>query len=206
MRSTLAAGSLLVLVAVVLAGADYVLKERTITSAEQTNPNEQATSSSSAMVASSAPTIVKKGNSTSKIAGADLGAVFSTLQLIPKETSEKSLIALASAGLAESESNVLLRNNDRAFFFSVITGSSVKKVMAALKQALQEQFSANLTDLRDETITSPTGPPVDLLSFTDPNISKEPLLFLRVRDKLYELHIAENGKELLEPLVRELSK
>lgn len=206
MRSTLSAVGVLLSIGVVLAGGDYFLKERTRNvAAEDTSINEPVVNGSSSS-ASSTPVIIKKGNTTQKKSGANVESVFQQLALVPENTSEKSLIGLSAAGLAEAKTMVLLKNNDRAFLFSMIEGGSVKKILSALKLALQEEFSADLKDLVDETRMSENGPPVDVLSFTDPKISPEPLLFLRVRDRLYELHVAENGQPLLDQLVKELSR
>lgn len=204
MRSTLAIGGALLLIGVGLAGADYVFKEKNQSVPEPANG--ESTTSSEGSTTGSAPNIIKKGSSTQKNSGADIDQVFRSLQLIPEETSEVSLIGRAAGTSAEAVSHVLIHNNDRAFFFSMIEGSQVKRILAALKQDLQDQFSADLRELKDLTLTSTDGPPVDMLSFIDPKISPEPLLFLRVRDRLYELHIAERGQALLEPLVQALRR
>jgi len=210
MRSTLSATVLLALIGTGLAGADYFLKERTRASeVDVEQPIDEmpieGMSSSSAM-SESKPSIIKKGSSTQKKSGPDPSAIFQSMDLTPEETNEKSLIGLAAAGLAEAESVVLLRDNDRAFFFSHIQSGNVKKILGALKLALQEEFSADLKDLVDETRTPDDGPPVDYLSFLDPAISSERIVFLRVRDRLFELHIAENGQSMIDDLLADLSK
>ncbi|MEQ1849765.1 MAG: hypothetical protein ABL890_04205 [Candidatus Peribacteraceae bacterium] len=203
MRATLSSLFVLSLIGVALAGSDFLFKERTTTAASTTSGD--ITSSASSNIGT-APSIIKKGSSTQKTSGVQIDSVFQSLQLIEKETNEQSLIEQAAGAGASVKKVVLLRNNDRAYFFAMIQGATVKKTFATLKQQLQELFSANLKELKDQTITSETGPPVDMLSFIDPAISKEPLLFLRVRDRLYELRVAGNGQELLDALVRELSK
>lgn len=89
---------------------------------------------------------------------------------------------------------------------SWLENSDVKTIFGNLKQGLQEQFSSKLSDLRDETITVPDGPPVNILSFVDPALSSERLIFLRVRTRLYEIHVAKNGETIVDQLMAELSK
>ena len=105
-----------------------------------------------------------------------------------------------------SETTVLLWHDDRAFLMSWLENDDVKTIFGNLKQALQGQFSSKLTDLRDETVTAPDGPPVNILSFVDPALSSERLIFLRVRTRLYEIHVAKNGETIVDQLVAELSK
>lgn len=101
---------------------------------------------------------------------------------------------------------VLLLNNDRAALFSWIEGDNTKMIFQSVKQALQEQFSPKVTGLIDQTLTSENGPPIDMLAFSDPAISSEKVIFIRVRDRLYEFHIAEKGAEAVSALIAELSK
>lgn len=219
----LIAGIVIMLTGIGLAGADYILSEQPhmIVMQEETAPTpppEVPVSSSSASsevlppaspplaTSSSTPAVVKKGVSTKKASGIDVNAVLAKLQLVSKETNEASFILLTVPDRAKVKTSVLLRNNDRAFLLSWIKSDDVKVVFAALKQSLQEQFSGQVTELVDETRTPQNGAPVDYLSFIDPALSAERIVFLRIRNRLYELHVAENGDELLEQLVAELSK
>lgn len=201
MQRTLFFTVVLLLIGGALSLSDYLLVERAPVAS---TPGVTDTNTSSS--ASSAPAIIKKGSSTQKATSKSVDEILSGLQLIQKATTEQSLIEQAAGSSVEVKKFALLRNNDRAFFFAMIEGTSVKKVLATLKQNLQEQFSADLKELKDQTLTSDDGPPADLLSFIDPKISPEPLLFLRVRDRLYELHVAENGQDLLEAMLRELRR
>ena len=217
---------------IALGAADYFVKERPQSIAMQqlagsgsTMPTTiassapKATSSSSASsvaavpvppdtmpgMSSSSTAFVKKGVSTKKKSGVDVAAVLAALQFIPTETSEVSLLKL-SAPNANPDTKVLLMNNDRAALFAWIENDDVKTIFSALKQALQEQFSPKLKDLIDETHPQDNGPPVDVLSFTDPAISPEKVLFLRVRTRLYEFHIAEKSQAAVDQLVAALSQ
>lgn len=149
--------------------------------------------------------VVKKGSSTKKRSNVNVHTVFQSVGLVSQETKEVGILAqLTQPDL--SRTVILLRNNDRAFLFSWIENDEVKEIMSALKKLLEDQFSPELTDLTDETMTSATGAPVDILRFYDPSISTEHIVFLRIRNRLYELHIAENGEEISDRLIEELSK
>lgn len=231
--NTLIAGAVILLIAGGLFGADLWLKElphqkesgaaqSSSSSSKQSVPSEPVASSgatnSSAMPASSAIPVtssgsssseyhvVKKGVSTKKHAGVDVQSVLDRQQLITQETAEASFLSFVVADKSAVKTWVLLKNNDRAFLFSWIDNDDAKTIMSSLKQALSEQFSGKLTDLVDETRTQDSGPPVDVLSFTDPTLSPEKIMFLRVRTRLYEIHIAKNGSDALDALVAELSK
>jgi hypothetical protein len=78
--------------------------------------------------------------------------------------------------------------------------------MTNLKKSLQDQFSVQVTNLLDETRQSPDGPPMDVLRFLDPAISSEEIYILRVRNRLYEIHVAKNGTDVLGQLMEELGK
>lgn len=153
---------------------------------------------------SSGKKVVKKGVSTKK-QSVNVDEVFASLGLPSQETSEVSLLMLTTQD-ATVKTVVLLNKNDRAFLFSWIESDDVKTIFSSVKQALQEQFSGKVTDLVDETRTPDTGPPVDILTFIDPAISKEKIIFLRVRNRLYEIHVAENGADVIGQLVAALSK
>ncbi|MEQ1771939.1 MAG: hypothetical protein ABL879_19115 [Devosia sp.] len=150
--------------------------------------------------------VVKKGVSTKKASGINVEEVLAKLQLVTQQTNEASFVQLTAPDASKVKTYVLLRNNDRAFLFSWMESDDVKSIFAGLKQALQEQFSGKVTDLIDETRSQAGGPPVDYLTFKDPALSAERIVFLRVRTRLYEIHIAANGEALVDQLVTELSK
>ncbi len=172
---------------------------------EEPTAMQQSSSSSQTGASSSASTVVRKGVSTRKKSGVDVNAVLASLQLIPQQSTEASLLELTAQGIG-TQTMVLLQNNDRAALFSWIESDDVKMIFSSLKQALQEQFSPKLKELIDETKTQENGPPVDVLSFTDPAISPEKVLFLRVRNRLYEFHIVPKSEEVIEQLIAALSK
>ncbi len=200
-----------------LFGADFVLMELPRQQALQAGDNNVpavpagssgsvASTGVSVSSSSSSKRVVKKGTSTKKKAGIDVGAVFSQLQLITQQTDETGFLTFVMRDPSSVKTWVLLRNNDRAYLFSWVDSPDAKPIFGSLKQALSEQFSGKLTDLIDETRTPEGGPPVDILSFFDPTLSPEKIVFLRVRTRLYEIHAAKNGEETLDALVTNLSK
>ncbi len=217
MNNSFRIGSALAIVIVLLAGADEWFKERPhrLALAQQNAAEEgtqpgptddtQTSASSTSSSAASQPMIIKKGTSTRKNSGIDVQAVLASLQLVPQPTAEASLLKLSAQGVSV-QTVVLLSNNDRAALFSWIESDDVKTVFSALKSALQEQFSPKLQNLVDVTRTPENGPPADVLSFSDPAISPESIMFLRVRNRLYELHIVEKSKNAIEQLIAALSK
>lgn len=211
-------GIVILIIAGGLFGADLIAKElprvqgineqEAPTGVVSSNPDAPGALSSSAAASetSSKPTVVKKGVSTKKQSGIDVTTTLSSLQLIPEPTNESGFLGFMATGKAVVETHVLIRNNDRAFLFSWIDSNDAKSIFSSLKQELSEQFSGKMTDLIDTTKTGDSGPPVDILSFTDPTLSAERVMFLRVRTRLYEIHIAENGEDMLDSLVAALSQ
>ena len=218
-KTSLITGIVVVLFLSGLAGADYWWKERFRPTTEitqevpasvtETGSTEVtvniASSQASSMSSSSGVRVVKKGVSTKKHASINVDDVFLRLQLIKKDTTEMSLLQLVDQSPAVS-TIVLLKNNDRALLFSWIQSDDVKTIFSSVKKALQEQFSGQVKDLVDETRTSSSSTPMDILSFLDPAISKEKILFLRIRNRLYEIHIAQNGESVVDQLIEELGK
>lgn len=206
-HSAFAVGIILAFAGIGVAGADYVLKERPHDIAmQQQNPDTTGTTTSEAMMSSSASSMfVKKGVSTKKSSGVDVPTALASLQLVPTQTSETGLLGLSVQG-GSVQTMVLLLNNDRAALFSWIQDDDVKTIFNGLKQALQEQFSPKLSGLVDETVTQDKGPIVDILSFTDPAISAEKVVFLRVRTRLYEVHITPKSEATMQRLIEELKK
>ncbi len=228
-NSALRIGAALVLILTTIGLADYFIKERPRDPVAMEEiaeppmlpetPGTEALSSSAATQepvmeevpvetvssSSSSRRVVKKGTSTKKKSGIDIPATLASLQLTTAPANEQSLLSLSAQG-AKVDTVVLLFRNDRAALFSWIESDDVKTIFSSLKLALQEQFSPEITGLTDTTQTPPNGPPVDILSFRDPAISPEIVLFIRVRNRLYEFHIAESGSEVISQLIGELSK
>lgn len=107
---------------------------------------------------------------------------------------------------AEVSTFVLLLNGDRSGLIAWTESANVKNYFLALKEALHASFSPRVKDLLDETQRLPGKPPRNFLTFLDEGLSPERLVFLRVRERLYEIRIAEGGDEAMFQLVEELTQ
>lgn len=85
------------------------------------------------------------------------------------------------------QQKTLLFENDRAASISWVESPRVKVYYLALKEALHQNFSPLVTDLADETKTTPTGVTYNQLTFVDTGISEDRITFVRIRDRLYEI-------------------
>jgi hypothetical protein len=163
------------------------------------------TMSSSIASSTSAPRVVKKGVSLKKKSSVDVATTLASLQFTSTATSERGLLQ-GSAGSVEIHTSVLLLQNDRAAYFAWIENDDAKTILQKLKQTVQDQFSPQLKDLIDETLIPADGPPVDVLSFLDPAISAEKVIIIRVRNRLYEFHVAVGSEGVVSQLIAALSR
>jgi hypothetical protein len=127
-------------------------------------------------------------------AGPELAEIWEDLSITTGETGENSILQSIVTPETEVQSQALLKNNDRLAYFSWVETPEAKIYFTALKQALSSSFSSELQDLVDETQERPGKPVRNVLSFLDPAIHEERILFVRVRQRLYEFHVAE-GRE-----------
>lgn len=104
------------------------------------------------------------------------------------------------------QTRAIVGNNDRLGSIAWVESSEVKAYYQALKQALHKNFTGDVADLKDQTSREPDEPVRNQLTFYDPGISSQRLLFLRVRDRLYEVRIELGSEEQIQPLVDELSQ
>ncbi|MFA7681424.1 MAG: hypothetical protein WCX61_00135 [Candidatus Peribacteraceae bacterium] len=123
-----------------------------------------------------------------------------------KETTERTLISLVVTNDTPVHTRVILANNDRIGLIAWTESPRVKMHFLALKEALHSAFSPQITDLVDETKQLSGRPTQNLLTFRDPAISEERLVFVRVRDRLYEFHIAPNNDDAIFLIIEELTR
>ncbi len=100
----------------------------------------------------------------------------------------------------------LLKDGDRAGSLAWIVTPESAKAYQTLKESLLQSFSANLQDLKDETQEIPGKPVRSTLTFLDPALSTERLLFVKTGDALIELHITTGKEDAVAPLVDSLSQ
>lgn len=121
------------------------------------------------------------------------------------EPKESNIIGLVIED-ATVQSRVLLKQKDRAGLITWVDSPKIKQYYLAIKEALHTSFSPQVADLLDENQKREGRPPYDLLTFLDPGISDERIIFVRVRSRLYEFHIAEGHEQEIYDLIEELTK
>ncbi|MEK7218389.1 MAG: hypothetical protein AAB728_02895 [Patescibacteria group bacterium] len=149
-------------------------------------------------------TAVRQG--VGKQAGPGVEDVFSTLTIETAATRETGLIPRIVPDPQNVRTRVLLRENDRLAFACWVEGPRVKAYFNAIKEALHASFSPRMTGLKDQTFAEPGKPVVNFLTFRDPAIAPERIVFLRVRERLFEFHVEEGKDADIAALLTELSK
>ncbi|MBI1812402.1 hypothetical protein HY285_05125 [Candidatus Peregrinibacteria bacterium] len=133
-------------------------------------------------------------------------AVIAHLRMATQTPHEQPLLGRIVPDTSRVIGRILLTQNDRVALFAFVQSPDVKAYFSALKDSLHASFSAKVQDLID-TQEAPAGKPIrSILAFKDPAISEERLLFLRVRDRLYEFHIAEGKDADVQRMVEALSE
>lgn len=225
-------GALITVALALVGGVDYFLKEKphydegaAQYTSEPTASSEMAMSTrGTASMQSSAQAVsqsaegsaaragpVKKGTPTKKQGETNVSEAVVSAGFSPATTREQSVLAAIVAQNELVNTSVLLQNNDRAALFAWIEGPNVKDVFFALKDSLQRAFSKDVTGLIDETRQMEGGPIVNVLSFTDPSFSTdrakpEKIIFVRVRTRLYELHVTPGQEGAVSGLIERLSR
>jgi hypothetical protein len=162
---------------------------------------------------SSLTIIPSYAQSTSSIAGGvqkkDAPVVTNVLQSLGitiKPTEDKGLLARVVPETTNVDRKILLLKGDRMAFFAVVESPDVRTYFTSLKEALQNSFSPQMRDLVDVT-EAPEGHPIrNILSFVDPTLSEEKLIFVRSRDRLYEIHVAAGKDNEAQQLVEKLTE
>jgi len=124
--------------------------------------------------------------------GVNVAAAMSQLGYETQSSTDLSMLSQVVTG--QPQTLVLLKNSDRVGSVTWIDSPQVKSFFISLKEGLLSAFSPNVQDLRDETVQGEGQPVRNVLTFLDPSLSEERLVFVRVRERLYEFHIA-NGKD-----------
>lgn len=122
------------------------------------------------------------------------------------ETSEKIILDTVVTGGDTVERKALLMNGDRAGVMAWVSSPQVKKHYVVLKEALHSAFTPEVQDLLDETQRRESHPTRNLLTFFDPGLLSERVVFVRVRERLYEFHVAEGASDQIFNLIEDLTK
>lgn len=100
-------------------------------------------------------------------------------------------------GEGQVDSMILLKNGDRAGLVAWTASSDAPKLYSALKEALHETFSPDVHDLVDEIHDNPGEVKRMILTFQDPALSEERLVFIQVRNELFEFHVPIGKEEVM---------
>lgn len=152
------------------------------------------------------PGVTVSGEPVRKAEGPDVMAVVTTMQFTTQNTDEQSILSRVVTGSETIDSKVLLQNNDRAAFIAWVDATDVKTYFLSLKEALHRSFTASVTDLLDEAQQREGLPTRNILTFRDVGILPERVVFVRVRERLYEFHVPEGKDDLIFALIEELTK
>lgn len=122
-----------------------------------------------------------------------------------EESDDLTLLAQVVTDGTPVESLSILQDGDRAGSVTWVSSGHVKDYFLALKDALLEAFSPQMRDLKDETVQKEGEPTRNILTFLDPTLSEERIVFVRVRERLYEFHIADGKDDVMGGFIEELS-
>ena len=169
-----------ILALLLLGVADAQLTKKTLVMPEVTAPDSTGAETMKAPIE----------GGVEKQSGPAIESVLEKLQMTSGPASEASILSRVVPDAVTTW--VLLKNGDRAGMISFVDSPNVKTYFIALKEALQKSFSPGLKDLLDETQEREGKPIRNILTFFDPAISEERTIFVRVRERLYEFHIAKD--------------
>lgn len=135
--------------------------------------------------------------------------VFAVLQSFAIETSyteKASLLARIIPANTPLTSRVLLQNDEGLGFFAYVQSPDVRAYFAALKDALHQSFSKDVRNVVD-IVEAPENRPIrNVLSFTDPSLSDDTIILMRVRERLYEFHVPQAKEPVIRALIEKLTE
>ncbi len=179
--------------------ADYYLSGSQTVADVSSNTASSSTSSIATMAATGSGTQQAGGVSVNN--GPAIEGTIQSLGFTTEQSTELSFLAQVAGSGAQIHSLAILQNNDRVGSVTWIESASVKTDFIALKEALLTAFTPKVQGLQDQTIESPNQPVRNVLSFFDPGLSAEKLTFVRVRERLYEFHIANGKDDVMQQLI-----
>ena len=145
------------------------------------------------------------GGGVTKQTGPDVGEALASLGLEAKEGAERSILRRVIREDVTVQTSIVLKDGDRIGMISWTQSPLVKNYFLALKEALHTSFTPQMKDLVDETQRPEKKPVRNFLSFRDLGLSPERMVFVRVRDRLYEFRITEGAEERMFMLIEELT-
>lgn len=138
-----------------------------------------------------------------KGSGPDVLQTITTAGLEASDTDEATF--LAQIAEKDVHSVIILKDGDRAGSVAWMDSTDVKTDFMALKDGLLQSFSPALKDLKDMTEQEAGRPVRNILSFSDSALSEDYLVFVRVRERLFEFHITEGSEDAMNGLIEALT-
>ena len=123
-----------------------------------------------------------------------------------QDTREEALLSAVIQGEGAITKKTVLFKGDRAGLLVWVETPNVKQIFLVLKESLHSLFSAEVRDLLDENQSPPGKAPRNFLTFLDPGISEERIVFVRVRERLYEFRIAPSKADVMYKLIETLTE
>ncbi|MDP7477545.1 MAG: hypothetical protein QF442_03795 [Candidatus Peribacteraceae bacterium] len=141
-----------------------------------------------------------------KFSGPNIEKLLSDQGFRMAEAREDSILQRVVPEGVSIETHVMLRKGDRAGLIAWVNSPDVKRYYIVLKEALHSAFTPDVRDLLDETQRREGRPTRNLLTFFDPGIAPERVVFVRVRERLYEIRVSEGSSTEVFNLIEELTK
>ncbi len=138
--------------------------------------------------------------------GPDVFDVLNALGIVTQGTREEGLLEQVVPENETVEKRVILKGDDRLGYFAWVESPDSTLYLSAMKDALRSSFSSQMRDLVDEVQDLPGKPTRDVLSFLDPSIHEERILFLRIGTRLYEFHVPAGKEPDIQTLMDELTQ
>lgn len=205
MKYTTLTGALLG-VLILLGVADTVLLEGLPANAETTEVAERPTSSQNQSESSSSRSGTNQpATGVRPNTGPDVLETLVSNDLKFNSTNEQFILDRVIADDTVN-TRVLLHDNDRAGAVAWVESPQVKQHYLVLKESLHTAFTSDVRDLLDETQRREGKPTRNLLTFIDTGLLPERVVFVRVRERLYEFHVADGGSELIFEVIEDLTE
>lgn len=135
-----------------------------------------------------------------------VGDILQSQGIQTQPSDRPSLLERTLQGQEPVTTVILLKDNDRLGLLSWVESPRSKNLFSALREALLSSLSPSVKDLRDERLTPQDRPPRTELSFSDPALSDEKMTLMRIRDRIYELHVATGREATMAGLIDALTK
>ncbi len=193
-----------------LGAADYFLAEGGLRGEVAREPGQETGSTDASdgtmdVPGDDAPQMPPPPGAVAKNQGATVAEAAARRGLEVRETATPTLLEQVAGEGNAINTAVLLQDGDRAGAVAWIESPDVKAVFSTLKEALITAFSPRMRGLRDETLQTPGAPVRNVLSFLDPGLSEEQIVFVRVRERLFEFHLAADSEATMHAFIDELT-